>query len=358
VPDPSFSVPAAASGSISALLRLQPPGDEVTAKAAEASLEVYECGGYLYRLWRKADRLHLLPAVWSEALQKSHRKTAVDNLQALAELRAIGRELTDEKVPFMLLKGGAYLTDLYEDPGERRLTDIDLLVRHEDVKRLARRLAAAGYESVFGDVEFRRFEVASTTRGGVHFEFHWWLGRPLRTRIPQEEIWRRAVPTVLEDVRCLRLDPEDALLYHVVHAADHFFGPSLKWTIDLKEMLRRWHLDFNHLLRSATDWRLRVALDQALAHLERLFPGDVPGALRNGAAAGPIRRGLLGFFRSSDPVQLYVPDRGRVSQATLRCLLIDRPVDVFSQTLRVMARPVAGRLGRGVRLDSPESWSD
>src|SRR5262249_44121069 len=157
------------------------------------------------------------------------------NLEALAEFRLVGRLLVEENLPFVLMKGGAYLINLYDDPGERMLTDIDLFIRREDVRRLARRLRGAGDEAGMGDGEFRRFEVASKREGGCCFEFHWWLGRPLRTRLPQEAIWQRAVPDMLEGVACRRLATEDAILYHVAHQAEHCFGPSLKWSIDLRE---------------------------------------------------------------------------------------------------------------------------
>jgi len=231
------------SDSIASLLRLEPPANDGSPDALDASLKRYECGGYLHRLWRSTRRLETLPSVWAQALTRAHRKTALDNLEALAEFRAVGRHLVDERVPFILLKGGAYLIDLYDDPGERLLTDIDLLVQREDIKRLARRLSRVGYDIVVSDREFRRFEVKARGRLSCHFEFHWWLGRPLRSRIPQEEIWTRATPALLEGVSCLRLSPEDALLYHVAHQADHLFGPSLKWTIDLREMFIRWRLD-------------------------------------------------------------------------------------------------------------------
>jgi hypothetical protein len=354
------SAPAAwiLSEGIASLLRLQVPRQDVPAGAADASLKLHECGGYLHRRWLAAGRLRDLPQGWAAGLARAHQKTMMDNLQALAEFRVVGRILAEEGVPFVLLKGGAYLIDLYDDPGERMMTDIDLLVRRADLGRLARRFASSGYEAVFADEEFRRFEVAAPNPNGCHFEFHWWLGLPLRVRISQEEVWSRSVPAVLEGVSCLRLAPEDALLYHVAHQADHYFGPSLKWTIDLRQMLRVWKPDPAGLLRRAADWRLRIALDLGLRHLDKLFPGVSPDALRDGAGVGALRGRLLRPFLASDPVQLFAPSPGWVSRYALRCLLIDRPMDALGQVLRVMVRPIANRIGRGARFDPPLDWSD
>ena len=344
--------------SIASLLRLHVPGQDASADLADACLKRYECGGYLYRRWQSEGRWHLLPPGWAGALARAHRKTALDNLQALAEFRVVGRHLVEEGVPFLLLKGGAYLIDLYDDPGERMLTDIDLLVRRADVGRLARRLSSAGFERVFSDEEYRRFEVAAQAPNGCHFEFHWWLGLPLRVRISQEEVWSRAVPAVLEGVVGRGLAPEDALLYHVAHQADHYFGPSLKWTIDLLEMMRRWRPDPDGLLRRAADWRLRTALYLALRHLEKLFPGSAPRALVDRVAPGALRMSLLRPFLATDPLCVLTTHDGLAARYAMRCLMIDRPIDALRQALRVLARPVTRRLGGGSRSDPSRERSD
>jgi putative nucleotidyltransferase-like protein len=339
---------ATMSETVASLLRLQVPEQDAPAELADAVLKRHECGGYLYRIWQAAGRFGSLPQGWREALARAHRKILVDNLAALAEFKAVGRHLADEGVPFILLKGAAYLVDLYDDPGARMLTDIDLLVRRGDVPRLVRRLSGAGFETRDGLEEFRRFEIAAAGRNGCHFEFHWWLGLPYRDRIGQEDIWRRSAPAVLEGVSCRRLSTEDAILYHAAHQADHYFGPTLKWAIDLREMLRVWKPDVDVLLRRAGDWRLRIALALSLRHADKLFPGAVPTRLLDGAAAEGARGRLLRPFLSSDPVQVLAPIRRSLSRYALRCLLIDRPINMLGQALRVLVRPITVRMEGGV----------
>jgi hypothetical protein len=358
VPEGSDPAVPGQCDSIASLLRVQTPRQDASADLADGCLRRYECGGYLYHRWRSSGRLNALQPGWAGALARAHRKTALDNLQALAEFRSVGRHLAEEGVAFVLLKGGAYLIDLYEDPGERMLTDIDLLVRRAEVGRLARRLAGAGYTTLVGDVESRRFEISARDRNGCRFEFHWWLGLPYRDRIRQEEIWERSVPAVLEGVSCRRLAPEDAILYHVAHQADHYLGPTLKWAIDLREMLRVWRPDVGRLLKQAADWRLRVALDLALRHVHKLFPDAAPPSLINGSATGLLRGRLLRPYLASDPLQMLSPPERGPWRYALRFLLIDRPVDALAQALRVMVRPIAGRMGRGKRSDPPWEWSN
>jgi hypothetical protein len=353
------SAPAALtlSDAIASLLRLRIPKQDAPAEAAEACLKRYECGGYLHHRWRAAGRLRDLPQGWAAALARAHRKTMVDNLQALAEFKVVGRHLVEEGVPFILLKGAAYLIDLYDDPGARMLTDVDVLVRRADAERVALRLAGEGYQTLASEPESRRFEMAAG-RNGCRFEFHWWLGLPFRDRISQEDVWRRAMPGVLEGVACRRLAAEDAILYHAAHQADHYFGPTLKWAIDLREMLRLWKPDPDGLLRRAAEWRLRIALDLGLRHLDKLFPGDAPAPLRNGAATGSLRGRLLRPYLASDPLQVLLPDGGFLSRSALRCLLIDRPFDALAQALRVLVRPITRRVEKGGRSAVPRDRLD
>jgi putative nucleotidyltransferase-like protein len=352
---PHQAPPYPLQASLLSLLREEHPSADFPAEDIDACLKRYECGGYLYGLWSQGGRLGTLPPGWSGALTRAHRKTSLDTLLALADFRALGRLLHDEGVPFILLKGASYLIDLYDDPGQRMLTDIDLLIRPSDVVRLARRLAAAGYRGQVGVhyPEDQRFEMFIP--GGEHcrFEFHWFLGQSFRSRVSQQSIWDRSIRCHLEQVPCRRPTPEDAVLYHVYHFADHYFGWSLKWAIDLREMLRRWRPDPGVLAERGAAWRVRVALSLALRHVEKLFPGEVPAGLLARVTPGEGRRRLLRPYLATGPVEMLAVSEGVGARYPLRCLLLDRPADAVGLTVRVLLRPVTARLGRLLGTSDP-----
>jgi Uncharacterised nucleotidyltransferase len=346
---------------ILSLLRGEVPSEDAPAAVVDACLKRYECGSYLHRLWSVDGRSGGLPRGWADGIARAYRRTVVDNLGALAQFRDLGRHFAEEKVPFILLKGAAYLTDLYDDPGARMLTDIDLLLRRRDVGRIARRLAGAGYEGhwEYHRRDYRRFEMWLPRAGQCRFELHWWLGLPHRFRIGQEELWQRSVPTVLEDVACRRLAPEDALLYHVAHLAEHYYGPTLKWVLDLREMLRRWRIDHQVLVERASSWRIRTALDLALEHLGKLFPGEVPEGLRERLASASMRARLLRRYRSGEPLELLHVPEGRWPRYPLRFLMVDRPSDALGAALRILARPLTRTFVRALGLAGPPwTWPD
>jgi putative nucleotidyltransferase-like protein len=348
---------------ILALLRGETPPEGAPPPSIDETLRRYECGGYLNGLWTRNGRASALEPGWTSALARSHRKTAIDTLAALGELRRAGRILTDAGIPFLLLKGAAYLVDLYEDPAERVLTDVDLLIRRSDAGRAARRLSQEGFRPVAEGYrpEYRRFEMERPGPDPCRIELHFRVGMPLRARVDQNAIWRRAVPCSLEGIGCGRLHPEDAILYHAAHLADHYYGPSLKWAIDLREMLRRWRPDAGALLERSAAWRTRTALHLALLHVAKLFPDDAPPVgLLAGTAPGRLRRALLSAHLSGDPLALFViPEIRHPRRYLLRLLMVDRAADAAGLGVAALLRPVLAAVRRALgRDDPPWEWSD
>ena len=67
-----------------------------------------------------------------------HRAVAV-------ELAALTKALAEHDLPFLLLKGGAYIVGGFAASQGRTLSDIDILVRKEDIPVVEERLEAAGW---------------------------------------------------------------------------------------------------------------------------------------------------------------------------------------------------------------------
>lgn len=331
-----------------ALLRGERPAEDFPDPEIRDGLKRYECGGYIHREWARAGRGGELPPGWAGILAGIHRKTLLDNLAALADFRILAPTLRDLEVPFLVLKGAAYLADLHDDPGSRLLTDIDLLIRPEDAGRVARRLETAGFRTE-ADREYRRmgrFEMIPPGAGRCRIEFHWSLGLPLHFRLDVESIWSRAETIALDGIECRRPGREDSLLYHVAHLADHYFGPSLKWILDLHAMLRRWPLDHGTLVERAGAWRVRTALAIALDHLDRIVPGSAPTALKDALRPGALRARLLRRILGDDTIEIAPAGDSAMARLPLRWLTFDRPFDAARLTIHVALRRSGARLHR------------
>lgn len=88
------------------------------------------------------------------------------------------RDFNQAGIQSMLLKGSALALLFYEDFGLRPMTDIDLLVSHDQTKRSMRLLTNLGWESGYSSPEaLIPFEQATEFRdaGNQHLDLHWRL---------------------------------------------------------------------------------------------------------------------------------------------------------------------------------------
>ena len=312
--------------------------------AIEAALRRYECGGWLHARWR-SDGVAGIPDAWRAAAARAHRRTLLDTLAALGGLREVAPLLAAADAPFILLKGAAYLADLYTDAGARAFTDVDLLVPGEAVGPVARRLAAAGFAGAAGPEypEDCRFEMHRPGPAPCRFEIHWRLGSGGRMRLDQQALWQRARAATVEGVACRLLAPDDALLFHVGHAADHYFGATLKWALDLREMLRLWNPDPQAIVEQARAAGLLTALHLALVQLDTLFPGAAPPAFLRATAIGPMRRAALSWARARGPAEFLRVGPAQRRRMALRPFLFDSFRDAAGVAATVLLRPAARR---------------
>ena len=80
-------------------------------------------------LFRNVRRLEVkVPQAIDELLRGSLRNNTARNLRILQEFGMLARALQAQGVAFMPLKGVYLCSNLYDNPGERALWDIDLIV--------------------------------------------------------------------------------------------------------------------------------------------------------------------------------------------------------------------------------------
>ena len=99
----------------------------------------------LYANLRDADATGLLYEEASNTLRASYLRTSVENAARLDRLERLEQSLARAGVLHARIKGAALLGEVYDDPGLRPMSDVDLLVNRSDVLRAVRALAPLGY---------------------------------------------------------------------------------------------------------------------------------------------------------------------------------------------------------------------
>jgi hypothetical protein len=165
------------------------------------------------------------------------------------QLDTILAEAARLAIPVVLLKG-AHIAHLpNQKPEDRPMSDIDLLVRTDDMDRFEAMVQQLGYaptnpSSFWRDSHFHLCPLAHPAYRHI-VEIHWGLTAPAsRIQLDMAAIWARAEPFLVNGRPTLTLAPEDNLIYLVIHG---FFIDKLR-----RKGLRQIR-DLALLIRSTTD---------------------------------------------------------------------------------------------------------
>ena len=200
---------------------------------------------------------------WS-ALSREYRATLGRNTVFLDKLRGVAAIL--EGIDFILLKGAYLAASVYPSPGLRRFSDIDILIRRDDLPEACGRLADAGYEPPRGQgpageavpavSDYLNSVACRHADGGPTLHVHWHLANSILPKyvmghMDMDSVWRQARPT---PDGWWELSPEHQITHLAEHALRHSFhrlillrdiaevimmdGPSIRWTALVEECRR------------------------------------------------------------------------------------------------------------------------
>ncbi len=284
----------------------------------------------------------------ASVLQRLRRRHLAQLCQCELQLDlagAVQRQLLAEGLRSLPLKGAALAEGLY-GPGERPMSDVDLLVLDDFAAALdvLRRDGWSVLETADHAVSLR------SARTPVLLELHRAAAScPGLHRHDGDGLWELSRPA---SGRLARVPgPEDLLVLLSIHAAfQHALGLRLVQYLDLQRLLRESSVDATRALETAT--RTGAGSSVALAlHAARLLLGPLDTAVET-AFAPHLPAGLAGWLagRAKDPLSLLRPtsrDLARVRWALAR----GRRGRLLWETARGAAsRGWRGRIGRGVSL--------
>lgn len=221
-------------------------------------------------------RRHRLAPLAYRAGRSEYRDDFVMSSLRAEQQRAIAAEAVDALVAagiqVALLKGISYAGWLYADPGERPMTDVDLLVPLIAHDRATEVLGRAGYQhDGIGAQRSSRHHAITLRRGGGSVDLHRSPIQLGRATIDFAGVWSRACPAPWVP-GSFRLETVDEILFHVAHLARHELIAPLLAYVDAGRMLRR--LDpsgWATLLERAQAWRFRRVLERCLAVIEHVI---------------------------------------------------------------------------------------
>lgn len=172
------------------------------------------------------------------------------------------------RLPLMAFKGAVLQMTLYDQPDQRPMRDLDVMIRPDRLDESLAVLESAGWQRrqvLLSDDFFPRY----------YYEVEYALGqvmpviadvhiRPFRTMryaqlVPDDALWAQARTQPIGSSQVLIPSPQDMLIHMAVHHAIHGAN-SEKWSTDIRRWIARYEstLDWGQLVQRVGAWRLNL----------------------------------------------------------------------------------------------------
>jgi len=169
-------------------------------------------------------------------------------------LKEVSRKLREKKVPFVVMKTIA--------PFDYGATDIDILVRQEDLEK-----AQESLSSIFEDSKSSIIHKAVTYQGSflpvdLHHEISW-LGNKV---VDQAKVFDRKRKIVFKDVELFVPSIEDELLILSAHSLFQHHYTTLGEYFNIVHIVSKENVDSQYLLDSSNDYGWKNLLEPFLSY--------------------------------------------------------------------------------------------
>ena len=233
------------------------------------------------RTWPEASRP---PQEIMEYLNRLFLLAAVRNLRAGQQIQVITNALKDAGIPVILLKGHALARTVYPDPALRQSSDIDLLVRPQNLFGAEEILENMGYACPL-KTHFLSFEeqhdIFRPPGNGLAVELHWVTDHAY-DMVPggwQDDAFVRRIPIRSGGLSCDTFSHPDHLLYIAFHNIFQHATMRLDWIYDTSLLAGQIRTadDWHNLGHQSVEHHMRIPMEIALTSAALWTGCEFPG---------------------------------------------------------------------------------
>ena len=192
----------------------------------------------------------------------------------------------------IVLKGAFLAETIYKNIGLRPMSDIDILVRREDLQKVKNEVVHLRYHAPVYPTKWHdqlqnawTEEIQYTNQEkNVAIEVHWNVQPPSsHFQVDITKSWENAQPVKIAGVETLMLAPEDLLQHLCLHLDKHISSsgaPPLqfKWYCDIAEVIRHYgeKINWKYLVQSSKNYGIEEPIYQSLYFANKYFGAFVP----------------------------------------------------------------------------------
>ncbi len=170
---------------------------------------------------------------------------------------------------------GLILRNYYNNPEDRTMNDIDILVNIKDHSKVKKYLIESGYSET-GDMH--PIHEVFISRHNVKLEVHWKLINDeeyFNTKVIEFEnsIWKKLTITDFEGTKAESLSIEDLIIYLTIHTAVHvkYSGITLRHIYDIALVIKKENINWESLMIGMEKYSVRDFFEGILLFIEEVF---------------------------------------------------------------------------------------
>jgi len=206
------------------------------------------------------------------------------NMLMSAELIKIMNLLKENSIEALAFKGPALSQIAYGDITLRQYTDLDVLVKKEDIYKIDTLLKARGYQRVLklSPVQEKVYIQNAQDLGfyhpksGLHFEMHWsLLNEDYPMQINLDTIWKNPQTVKINQQEIKTFPIQELLPYLCIHGSKHLWE-RIEWIKDIDLLIRKEDIDWEKIVKKVDGSGFEVMIYLGLSLAMRLFKTPLP----------------------------------------------------------------------------------
>jgi len=224
--------------------------------------------------------------------QREYYANAARNSLISVEVREVLNGFERKKIKAIILKGIFFAKHIYDNIALRPMSDIDILVKKEDLSAVNKILISLGYIQPSTYEDSFKADCTSSINTLVYFKnqasgfflhLHWhlinttWPVDTLVADIDMDRVWSYAEPIRMNGCHAFVLSPEHHLIYLACHGFNHCFD-RLILVSDILKFLRcyRDKIDWRVVIEEARRFDVSRILYYSLTIASRRLGYDIP----------------------------------------------------------------------------------
>jgi len=241
----------------------------------------------IYHRLKKNSLTDLLPPELCSSLHHCYLLNTAIVVRLTNAYFQIQKAFANARIEVIALKGVHLANSVYQQPGERQMCDLDILVPRKDLYRASRILIEIGFttekeltESELTDDMEKHLPLFRSPDRSLFIELHWNIvNKENNLVVDMEILWEKSTTLLVNDLTMNVLSPADLLLHLCIHSIfSHQLEITIKTLCDISLLIEKYsdQWSYDDIIITAKKWGMGNSLFLILKLVNNLLSTPIP----------------------------------------------------------------------------------